>query len=108
MLNTYLPLGDGSVADRRAQIQREEGERAAEREKQLATQVSPFNTPEERIRIWERLHALTLPRTAGHTLLRVIATQTDLTLAQVQEEQVRRAAPRQDPVVQPVENTLPG
>lgn len=92
MLNTYLPPGDGSMADRRAQVQREESERTAEREKELATQVSPFNSPEERIRIWERLHALSLPRAAGHKLVRVIATQTDLTIAQIHEEQLRRAS----------------
>ena len=101
MSHTFLPLGDGSVNDRRAQVQREDAERAMDREKQLATQASPFNTPEERIRIWERLHALPLPRNANHTLLRVIAAQTELTVAQVQEEQQRRAALRNDSAVPP-------
>jgi hypothetical protein len=39
------------------------------------------------------LHALSLPRSGTHKLLSVIAAQTELTLAQVHEEQARRAAP---------------
>lgn len=92
MTDTYLSLGEGGLADRRAQAQRAQDELLAERQKQLATQASPFNAPEERIRIWERLHALPLPRAAGHKLVQVIAMQTDLTIEQVQEEQARRAA----------------
>ena len=86
-------LGAMNVSDRRAAVQREEAERAAERKEQIASQSSPLNTPEDRIRIWERLHALALPRSATHRLVRVIATQTELSVQQVQEEQRRRAAP---------------
>jgi len=57
---------------------------------ELAAQVSPTKDAEERIRIWERLHALRLPRSSGHVLVRVIATQTRLTVGQVNEEQRRR------------------
>jgi len=45
-----------------------------------------------RITTWERLHALSLPRTPEHTLVKVIATQTHLTLDQVHLEQQRRAS----------------
>jgi hypothetical protein len=49
--------------------------------------------PSERIRIWERLHGLPLPRNPTHKLLNVIAAATDLQLEQVQEEQrLRRMA----------------
>jgi hypothetical protein len=51
-----------------------------------------MNDVEERIRIWERLHALRLPRSTGHVLVMVIATQTRLTVGQVHDEQRRRAA----------------
>lgn len=80
-------------ADRRAVVELEEQERATIRQQALATQVSPLNDPQERIRIWERLHELALPKHAGHKLVDVIATQTQLTSHQVQEEQRRRANP---------------
>lgn len=85
----------GSVADRRAQIEREQEQLLAARRERLASQTSPLNTPEDRIRIWEQLHALQLPRAANHKLLQIISTQTELTLAQVREEQTRRATAMQ-------------
>lgn len=80
-------------ADRRALAELEEQERAAIRQQELATQISPLNDPQERIRIWERLHGLPLPKHSGHKLVGVIATQTRLTPHEVQEEQRRRATP---------------
>jgi hypothetical protein len=91
----------GSVADFRLQVQRAEQERAALRESEREAQVSPVKDPRERIEIWERLHALRLPRAQNHLLLAVIATQTELTIDQVREEQIRRAAAK-DSVSQPV------
>lgn len=82
----------GSVADFRLQVQRAEQERAALRESELEAQVSPGKNARERIEIWERLHALNLPRASGHLLLAVIAKQTQLTIGEVHEEQIRRAA----------------
>ena len=81
-----------SPVERRLQVQRAEQERAALRESELEDQASPVKEPRERIEIWERLHALRLPRTPDHLLLTVIATQTRLTVAQVREEQRRRVA----------------
>lgn len=78
-------------ADRRAAIQQEQQERAAEREQRLASQHSPLHAPAERIRIWERLHELTLPKAAAHKLVRIIAAHTNLTVQQVHDEQRRRA-----------------
>jgi hypothetical protein len=63
------------------------------RQAELAEQVSIRNMPSERIRIWERLHGLPLPRDPTHNLLSVIAAATDLQLEQVLEEQrLRRTA----------------
>jgi hypothetical protein len=81
-----------TVAEQRRRVQEAELERAAVRATELAEQVSPMKDAEERIRIWERLHVLPLPRTSSHVLVRVIATQTCLSVDQVQEEQRRRAA----------------
>lgn len=85
-------LGAMNTADRRAAIQREELERATARQERLAAQRSPLNPPEDRIRVWERLHSLNLPRSGAHKLVPVIALQTDLTVQQVRDEQSRRAA----------------
>lgn len=83
----------GSMADRRAQLDHEQQQRMAERQQQIALQSSPLSSAEERIRLWEKLHALTLPRSPTHRLLHIIAAQTDLHLDQVLEIQRRRAAP---------------
>lgn len=74
-------------ADRAA---REAVERVEARRFELAEQPSADNPPSVRIRIWEKLHALRLPRDPQHPILYVIATDTGLTLAQVQDEQRTR------------------
>jgi hypothetical protein len=79
-------------SDRRAAILHAEQERAAERRSQIEALSSPDSLPEERIRLWERLHGLNLPRDAEHKLLRIIARDTALTLRDVQDEQLQRAA----------------
>jgi hypothetical protein len=86
----YAP--PGSAADHRQKVQRAAQERAAERDRELEAQSSPVKDAQERIGIWERLHALRLPRSPGHVLVKVIARQTRLTIGQVHEEQQRRAA----------------
>lgn len=89
MPSIALPSSPGEY---RLQIQRAQQERAALRDSELEDQASPVKGPRERIETWERLHALRLPRTPDHLLLKVIATQTGLTVAQVHEEQRRRVA----------------
>lgn len=79
-----------TVAEHRLRVQRAEEEQAAIRASELAAQVSPANDAEKRIRIWEQRHALRLPRSSGHVLVKVIATQTRLTVSDVHEEQRRR------------------
>ena len=80
----------GTGGEYRRKIREAERERAALRADELAAQVSPTKDAEARIRIWERLHALCLPRSSSHVLVRVIAAQTQLTIGEVQEEQRRR------------------
>ena len=89
----------GSLADRRAQLDHEQQQRMAERQEQIALQSSPLSSAEDRIRLWEKLHALTLPRSRTHKLLAIIAAQTDLHLEQVLEIQRHRAAPAALPVL---------
>ncbi|MGH8137985.1 MAG: hypothetical protein ACREVV_07295 [Steroidobacteraceae bacterium] len=80
------------MADYRARLAHEHAEALERRQAELAEQVSIRNAPGERIRIWERLHGLPLPRDPAHRLLAVIAAATDLELEQVKEEQRLRLA----------------
>lgn len=75
----------------RNQIKQAELDRAKQRDGDLESQVSPFKEPRERIEIWERIHALSLPRALTHALIDVIAKQTQLTTEQVRGEQLRRS-----------------
>jgi hypothetical protein len=70
----------------------EESERAEKRRQELAEQRSDRNSPDVRIRAWEKIHQLRLPSDPGHPILDVIAVSTRLTLAEVREEQRTRAA----------------
>jgi hypothetical protein len=94
-----IPLVDGSFAagtlkERREAVLWEEKEREAERRKQLASQSSPSLTPDQRIRLWERLHGLRLPQSSHHKLVEVIASHTGLSSAEIEAEQQRRLQPR--------------
>jgi hypothetical protein len=89
----HLPLAGEPNADFRARIARRQAEAAEIRQRELIEQASTINPPDLRIRIWERLHEISLPRDTSHRLLRVIAAQTGLTMAEVQTEQQNRANP---------------
>jgi hypothetical protein len=78
-----------TFAERQAQ---EERERAHRRRQGLAEQSSDLNSPEVRIRAWEKLHGLRLPSDPAHPILDVVAISTHLTLAQVQDEQRARSS----------------
>lgn len=84
----WLLAADSS--ERRAIVQRAELDRAESRRRELDTQSSPDYLPEERIRIWERLHGLSLPSVDGHPLIAVIARQTQLSVRDIADEQSRR------------------
>ncbi len=92
-MHDNLPFGGEPNADFRARIARRQAEAAEVRQRELLEQASVVNSPDLRIRIWERLHEVTMPLDAGHRLLGVIAAQTGLTLAQVQTERENRANP---------------
>jgi hypothetical protein len=72
----------------------EEYERSEKRRQELAEQRSDLNSPETRIRTWERIHQLRMPSDPAHPILDVIAVSTRLTLEEVREEQRTRAARR--------------
>lgn len=80
------------IVDTRRRIAIEQAEASERRQGELAEQTAMRNTPEMRIRVWERLHGLDLPARTGHPLLEVVAKDTELTLEQVQEEQRQRVA----------------
>jgi hypothetical protein len=87
------PIGD-PTADRRAQMERLRLEAEGARAKALLDQRDQNATPEARVRTWERLHQLRLPRDPSHAVLPHVAEQTGLELAEVQEVQRQRARPR--------------
>ena len=100
----HLPFAGEPNADFRARIARRQAEAAEVRQRELVEQASTINSPDLRIRIWERLHEITMPLDAEHRLLGVIAAQTGLTMAQVQAEQHNRAhPPAVEPAAQPVD-----
>lgn len=106
-LSSHLPPTASPAdptSDFRERILREQIEGAERAQRERVEQSSDFNTPAVRIRAWERLHRLTLPRSAAHSVLSVIADATHLTLAQVREEQRRRLAPAPRPAVEPETN----
>lgn len=80
------------VGDCRTRLIAERDHTAARRKQALAEQSSQQHTPDKRIRLWERLHALALPLDQGHPLLEVVAKATGLTLEQLHNEQRSRAA----------------
>lgn len=88
-----VPLASDSAMDHRARIVQQQAEMQEQRQRELLEQSSSLNTPKDRIRIWERLHQIALPRDPQHRLLGVIAVDTGLKLEDVHEEQRQRVAP---------------
>jgi hypothetical protein len=78
-------------ADYRERMTLLQAEALERRQKELGEQRSPLNSPADRIRIWERLHQLSLPRSPSHRLISVIAANTGLSLEEVRVEQRARA-----------------
>ena len=89
-----VPSGEDPMMDFRARLVHQQAEAAERRRTDLAEQCSRLKTAEERIRIWERIHEVTLPRDPAHRLVDIIAANTGLTGADVRDEQTRRATPR--------------
>ncbi len=85
-------VGDDPMMDFSARLVHQQAEAAERRRLDLAEQSSRLKTAEERIRIWERIHEVTLPRDSAHNLVEIIAANTGLTEADVRGAQQRRAA----------------
>jgi hypothetical protein len=79
------------MLDFRARLVLQQAEAAERRRLDLAEQSSRLKTAEERIRIWERIHEVNLPRDSSHALIAIIAANTGLTDSDVRDEQLRRA-----------------
>src|SRR6202165_5036312 len=86
---TISPPGEDPMMDFRARLVHQQAEAAERRRLDLAEQSSRLKTAEERIRIWERIHEVTLPRDPAHRLVDIIAANTGLTNADVRDEQQR-------------------
>lgn len=86
------PIAGESSIDYRKRAEELEAEAAERRQQQIEQQSSPLNSPTIRIKAWERLHQLDLPRDPAHRLIGVIAASTGLTVDEVRAEQLDRAA----------------
>lgn len=87
-----LPNAGASNADYRKRVEELKAEADERRQRQIDEQTSPLNSPSVRIRAWERLHQLDLPRDPAHRLVQVIAANTGLSADDVRAEQTSRAA----------------
>jgi hypothetical protein len=85
---------DDPMLDYRTRLVNAQAEAAERRRMDLAEQCSRLKTAEERIRIWERIHEVNLPRDSEHRLLDIIAANTGLSTADIRDEQQRRATLR--------------
>jgi hypothetical protein len=98
-MNNVSPMNPGELAsDYRIRLAEERAEAEERRRIQLLDLSSSANSPDARVRAWERAHGLTLPRAASHPVLTSVAAATHLTLEQVREEQRRRLMPVSAPV----------
>ena len=80
------------MMDFRARLIHQQAEAVERRRLDLVDQSSRLKTAEERIRIWERVHEVTLPKDSAHRLVEIIASNTGLSATDVREEQQRRVA----------------
>jgi hypothetical protein len=83
---------DEILIDYRRRRELDEQERAERKRMLFAEQSSSPNSPGARIRAWERVHELRMPSSPVHPVLALITAATQLTLADVHEEQRVRAA----------------
>ena len=86
--------GNEILSDYRERTALEALERAELRRVNLAEQHASLNSADLRIRAWERVHQLRMPSEPLHPALEAIAAATQLTLADVRNEQRLRSARR--------------
>jgi hypothetical protein len=90
----FTSAGDDLLSDYRQRRALEESERAEQKRMDSAEQYSALNSADLRIRAWEKVHQLRMPSDPLHPALAAIATATQLTLEDVQNEQRLRSARR--------------
>lgn len=90
---------DKVMRDYRQRLADEQFERAELKRKDVADQRSELNDAKARIQAWEKVHALRLPTSPTHPMLRVIAATTELALQDILDEQRKRSG--QTPAAQP-------
>jgi hypothetical protein len=78
------------ISEHRDRILHEQAEAAHQRQRDLLEQTSMKNPAKLRIRIWEKLHQMDLPREPGHHLIPVIAAQTEASSRSVASKNVAR------------------
>ncbi len=88
----YVRGGAEMLIDFRRHLELDEEARVERRRVDIAEQTLEPNAPGARIRAWEKVHALRMPSSLGHPVLDLIAAATQLSLAEVQEEQRLRSA----------------
>ena len=82
------------LADYRQRRAIEELERAELKRADLAEQRSAVNSVHVRIRAWEKAHGLRMPSDPKHRVLHAIAAATQLSLADILNEQGLRSTRR--------------
>jgi hypothetical protein len=85
--SNFLRSGDELLIDYRRRLELDAEERVERRRMEVAEQTFEPNLPGARIRAWEKVHALRMPSSPGHPVLNLIAAATQLSLADVHEEQ---------------------
>ena len=90
--NTETIAGGEFLSDYRTRRALEESERAEQKRADSAEQCSDLNSPDLRIRAWEKVHQLRMPSDPLHPALAAIATATQLTLEDIRNEQALRSA----------------
>jgi len=96
-MESKLPYGvrpgvGESNEEYRTRVARLQAEALERRQREVEEQASPQNDPPTRIRIWERIHEIELPRSPTHRLIGVIAADTGVSRNEVLAEQSKRAS----------------
>jgi hypothetical protein len=90
---SYLRTESEAFIDFRRRCELDAEARVERKRLASAEQTSELNLPGARIRAWELVHALRLPSSPAHCILGKIAIATQLSMAEVLEEQRVRSRP---------------
>ena len=81
------------MLDHQARAERARLDAEQQRQRSISDQRDAANAPEVRVRIWEKLHQVRLPKSPTHAILAKVASDTGLGLAAVLEVQSARVQP---------------